>query len=484
MSIYENYETVIGLEIHVQLGTATKAFCADAVAFGAQPNTHTSVISLAHPGTLPRLNKMQVRYATRLGLALGSRINSENFFDRKNYFYADLPKGYQITQDRQPICVGGTLNVRTGVGEKTVRLHHIHMEEDAGKSMHDQEPTASYIDLNRAGTPLLEIVTEPDLRSGEEVEAFMYAMRHLVRWIGVSDGNMEEGSMRCDVNISVRKKGETTFGTRCEVKNVNSMKFARKAIEFETKRQIDIIENGGTIAQNTLNFDPSTGATSPLRSKENAHDYRYFPDPDLPPVVLDDVFIDSVKAEMPILPNIATTELREQIGLSEYDAQLLTEEIGIYYFYKKLIENIPPPQYKAASNLVINKILPFLNENKIEIADFPLNIAALQGFLDLIESGKISNSVAYQTLFPKLIAQPDVQPDVLATTLNLFQTSDTAFLEGIIAEVLAAFPDKVGEYKKGKKGLLGFFMGEIMKRSKGKAEPKTTQNLVQKALEN
>ncbi|RME95530.1 MAG: Asp-tRNA(Asn)/Glu-tRNA(Gln) amidotransferase subunit GatB, partial [Bacteroidetes bacterium] len=285
------YETIIGLEIHVQLSTRSKAFCGDEIRFGAEPNTLVSPISLGHPGTLPRLNFHHLEYAIRLGLALGSTINLRHSFDRKNYFYADLPKGYQITQDALPICVGGSLAVQVGGEEKHIRIHHIHMEEDAGKSMHDSADPYSYIDLNRAGTPLLEIVTEPDLRSAEEVDAMMSAMRQLVQYLDISDGNMQEGNMRCDVNVSIRPQGSTTLGNRCEIKNLNSMRYARKAIEYEVHRQIDLVENGQTVAQVTLNFDPNTGVTFPLRTKEDAHDYRYFPDPDIPPVVLTQEYV-------------------------------------------------------------------------------------------------------------------------------------------------------------------------------------------------
>jgi aspartyl-tRNA(Asn)/glutamyl-tRNA(Gln) amidotransferase subunit B len=482
MTIYDKYETIIGLEIHVQLATKTKAFCADAVRFGSAPNTHTSVISLAHPGTLPRLNKQQVEYAVRLGLALKSHINQVNMFDRKNYFYADLPKGYQITQDKQPICIGGEIPLSTG---KTIRFHHIHMEEDAGKSIHDQDPSVSFIDLNRAGTPLLEIVTEPDLRSGEEVDALMTAMRQLVRYLGISDGNMEEGSMRCDVNISVRLKGTEGYNTRCEVKNVNSMRFARRAIEFESKRQIDILENGGKIEQNTLNFDPATGVTTPLRSKENAHDYRYFPDPDLPPVVISDEKLEDIKAKMPALPWEVKNMMINQYQIPKEDAIILSEEKEIADYTLSLMAQMPTPQYKAAANMLVQKIIPYINESKISIMDFPLTINQLKAFLSLIDNGKISNSVAYQTLFPKIIAlnDPSVSVEDIAEKMNLIQSADTDFLSDIVKNVLAQNPEKVSEYRKGKKGLIGFFMGEVMKQSKGKAEPKTTNALIVKALE-
>jgi aspartyl-tRNA(Asn)/glutamyl-tRNA(Gln) amidotransferase subunit B len=487
---YNQYETVIGLEIHVQLSTKSKAFCSDSIQFGSEPNTQTSILSLAHPGTLPRLNKTQLEYATRLALALGSKINMTSYFDRKNYFYADLPKGYQITQDKQPICVGGNLDIHLSNAKnedktlKTIHLHHVHMEEDAGKSIHDQDPSVTFIDLNRAGTPLLEIVTEPDFRSGEEVDAFMTEMRRLVRWLGISDGNMEEGSMRCDVNISVRKKGESVYNTRCEVKNVNSMRFARKAIEFETKRQIDILESGGTIAQNTLNFDPATGVTSPLRSKENAHDYRYMPDPDLPPVVITEALLARIKKEMPQLPWESKKILIADYGLTEYDAALLTEDIDYFENYTYFVEAFPKNLYKPAANLFINKFLPTLHTNEYSFVKIMKHVNQWQEMLQLVDDGKISASAAYQKLYPTILETPSVSAPVLAMAeaMNMVQSNDTDFLETIVKEVLANNPDKVKEYQKGKKGLIGFFMGEVMKASKGKAEPKSTNAMIIKHL--
>jgi aspartyl-tRNA(Asn)/glutamyl-tRNA(Gln) amidotransferase subunit B len=491
MSIYDQYETIVGLEVHVQLSTISKAFTADAVRFGSEPNTHTSVRSLAHPGTLPRLNKKQVIFATRLGLALGCYINQVNMFDRKNYFYADLPKGYQITQDKKPICVGGTLNIELHdtklktQNSKHIRLHHIHMEEDAGKSIHDQDPSVSFIDLNRAGTPLLEIVTEPDFRSGEEVDIFMTEMRRLVRWLGISDGNMEEGSMRCDVNISVRKKGSTEYNTRCEVKNVNSMKFARRAIEFEAKRQIDILEKGGEIKQNTLNFDPNTGITTPLRSKENAHDYRYLPDPDLPPVVISNELLIEIREDMPILPWEMKQEFIEKFGLTEYDAALLCDDRDTAENYLAFIETYPAKLYKPAANLFINKFLPSIHANEKTFVQLMLHHQQWREMLELIEAEKVSASAAYMKLYPSILDTPSVLASVLAMAeqMNMIQSSDSDFLDQIVQEVIAKNAEKVSEYRKGKKGLIGFFMGEVMKLSKGKAEPKTTNALVLKYLE-
>ena len=293
IDLMSKYETVIGLEIHVQLSTKSKAFTSDDIAFGNEANTQTGIISLAHPGTLPKINTTQIDYAIRLGLAIGSKINRKNYFDRKNYSYPDLPKGYQITQDKEPICIGGEVPIIVKGKWKKIGIHHIHMEEDAGKSIHDQSPNHTLVDLNRAGTPLLEIVTDPDLRSADEVEALMSGMRQLVRYLNISDGNMQEGSLRCDVNISIRPFGQDRFGNRCEVKNLNSMKFARNAIKFEVNRQIDLVESGGMVEQQTLNFDPVTGRTSTLRTKENANDYRYFPDPDLPPIVVSEEMMEA-----------------------------------------------------------------------------------------------------------------------------------------------------------------------------------------------
>ena len=481
MTIYDQYETVIGLETHVQLNTASKAFCADDATFGGAPNTHVSAISLGMPGTLPRLNQKTIEFAIKLGLALGCEINLHNSFDRKNYFYTDLPKGYQITQDKAPICIGGVVEIEVNGQSKKIRLHHIHIEEDAGKSIHDQDPDHTMVDLNRAGVPLLEIVSEPDFRSGEEVDAYMTTLRQLVRYLEISDGNMQEGSMRCDCNVSVRLKGEERFGERCEIKNLNSMRFARKAIEFESKRQIDLIERGGAIHQQTLNFDPVTGETSPLRTKENAHDYRYFPDPDLPPVVISKEMIAELIAAMPPLPQQLKQQFLSEFELSDYHASLLTEEKNTALFFLKLAKETK--HYKAAANLIINKINPYLQENQLEIENFAIPCQHLSTFLQLIEDGKVNHSTAYQKLFPAMIHQPSQSPDQLAKSLNLIQSSDEDFLEKLVAEAVAKYPDKVKAYQKGKKGLIGFFMGEVMKSSKGKAEPKKTNALLREALE-
>jgi aspartyl-tRNA(Asn)/glutamyl-tRNA(Gln) amidotransferase subunit B len=488
-----NYETVIGLEIHVQLATRSKAFCADDASFGGAPNTHTSAVSLAHPGTLPRLNKKAVEYAVRLGLALGCDIARRSTFDRKNYFYADLPKGFQTTQQNNPICMGGTVTLTFSRPDATasptesqryVRLHHIHLEEDAGKSLHDQDPFDSLIDLNRAGVPLLEIVTEPDLRSSEEVASFMTEIRRLVRWLSISDGNMEEGSLRCDVNVSVRKTGAEKLGQRCEIKNVNSMRFARRAIEFEVKRQIGILEKDGKIEQETRGFDAETGTTYSLREKEEAHDYRYFPEPDLPPVVISESFLEKIKSEMPPLPQALEQEFQTKYGLPAKDAELLTQEREVADFFLQLATNNQQPttNNRMISNLIINKLIPWSVSTGTPLSECPVSPAAWLEFLNLIENGQVSASTAYQRLFPVLLENPDRSPTDLATELNLLQNADTDFLEKLADEVLARFPEKVAEYRKGKKGLIGFFMGELMKASKGKAEPKAATRLLEEKL--
>jgi len=476
-----SFETVIGLEVHVQLATQSKAFCGDDTTFGAEPNTQTSIISLAHPGTLPRTNKQQVAFATRLGLALNSQITRRTTFDRKNYFYADLPKGYQITQDQAPICVGGSLPVRVGDVWKTFRIHHIHMEEDAGKSIHTEDPKSSLIDLNRAGVPLLEIVTEPDFRSAEEVDGFMTAMRQLVRYLEISDGNMEQGSMRCDINVSLRPLGSQELRERCEIKNINSMRYARQAISYEVGRQQAIYEQGGTVKQQTLNFDPETGRTSPLREKEDAHDYRYFPEPDLSPLVLDDAFLDEQRKEVPRLPKEWFDTLTTEYQLSDYDAQLLTNERSTVELFASVVAVYREP--KAIANLIINRLLPWCQEKGKELEELAATPDQLASFQKLIDSGAVSNSVAYQRVFPVWIESPSRSPLEVAESLNVVQNSDASALEEMAREVLQANPDKVKAYQNGKKGLLGFFMGQLMRASKGKADPKVGNALFQKLLD-
>ncbi len=480
MSVYDQYETVIGLEIHVQLNTNSKAFCTDDASFTDDPNTHISIVSLGHPGTLPRANKKQVESAVKLGLALGCTINKNSRFDRKNYFYADLPKGYQITQDAEPICLGGQVTIEVDGKEKQIRLHHIHMEEDAGKSIHDQDPDHSMIDLNRAGVPLLEIVSEPDLRSPEEVQALMSTIRRLVRYLGISDGNMEEGSVRADCNVSVRKWGVDEYGTRCEIKNVNSMRFAKKAVAYEAKRQVDLVERGGTVIQSTLDFNPETGVTTPLRTKEDAHDYRYFPDPDLPLIVLTDADIASIQAQMPELPSVLIPRFIA-MGLTEYDAKVLTEDRKTVDYFKEIVQHTK--HSKQAANWLLNTVKSWLNEQNKTIAAFPIAPKQLAAVIELVASNTVSAAAASQQLFPAMVKEPETNVQSLAKRLNLIQESDASNLEAFVDQAIAKFPDKVNAYQKGKKGLIGLFMGEVMRLSDGKANPKVANQLLRKKLE-
>ena len=480
--IYDKYEVVVGLEIHVQLQTKSKAYSADSAEFGALPNTHISPITLGHPGTLPKFNENTLLYGVRLGLAVGSEITYENQFARKNYFYADLPKGYQITQDKTPLCAGGKITINVGEGTKDIGITRIHMEEDSGKSIHDLDPFNTLIDLNRAGVPLLEIVSEPDIRSAQEAYDYLTEVRQLVRYLEICDGNMEEGSMRCDANVSVRLKGTKEFGERTETKNLNSIRNVFRAIEFEAERQVEVIEAGGVIKMETMGFDAVTGETNTMRSKEMAHDYRYFPEPDLQAVFVGKDYVADVKETLPALPNELIKKYTNTLKLSNYDAEVLTEDKYFALYYEELIGLTK--SYKTAANWMMGAIKSYLNENAIEIKDFPLTPAHIAELIDLIESGAINNSIANQKVFPALIEQPELTAKELAEKNNWIQESDTGALDGFIAEALSKFPDKVEAYKAGNKNLLGLFMGEVMKASKGKADPKVTSNLLREKLEN
>ncbi|MDG1395060.1 MAG: Asp-tRNA(Asn)/Glu-tRNA(Gln) amidotransferase subunit GatB [Flavobacteriales bacterium] len=483
MSIdYTKYETVIGLEIHVQLNTLSKAYCSDSTLYGSAPNTHISPISLGHPGTLPVSNSKVLESAIKLGIALNCSIRERNEYARKNYFYADLPKGYQITQDKTPICDGGYINVSDKEGNpKRIDLTRIHMEEDAGKSIHDIDPFDSLIDLNRAGVPLLEIVTEPVLRSGEEAYSFVTEIRKLVRYLDICDGNMDEGSMRCDANISVRLKGETSLRNRVEVKNMNSIRNVQKAIELETKRQIEVYENQGEVDQETRNFNAAKNETSILRSKEDAHDYRYFPEPDLAPIIVKEHYINEIKADLPSLPEELFLKYTKEFGLSEYDARNLTDTKGIALYFEAILKTTA--EYKMAANLVMGPIKSFLNEKAIEIDRFELEPYRIGELISLIKSGKISSSKASQDLFPLMLKHQELSPLQLADEHQLIQESDTDAILGFVKKAIAKYPEKALAYKEGKKNLLGLFMGEVMKLSKGKADPKSTNKLVREELE-
>ncbi|QJD97852.1 Asp-tRNA(Asn)/Glu-tRNA(Gln) amidotransferase subunit GatB [Mucilaginibacter robiniae] len=480
--VYEQYELVVGLEVHAQLSTLSKAFSSDSAAFGAGPNEYVSAVSLGHPGTLPFLNKRAVEYAVKMGLACNCHVNLYNNFARKNYFYADLPKGYQISQDQLPICSGGYVNVKLSSGEsRDIAIHHIHMEEDAGKSMHDQHHAHSLIDLNRAGVPLLEIVSEPDLHSAEEAGLYLIEMRRLLRYLNICDGNMEEGSMRCDANISVRLKGQTTLGNRCEVKNLNSIRNVQRAIEHEFVRQVNVIEAGGHIEQNTLNFNADTGETSVLRTKEMANDYRYFPEPDLQPLQLTAEYVDHIQKGMPALPHQLQQKYITELGLSAYDAALITAEHEIAGYFEKLITYTH--NYKSAANWLMGPVKSHLNEQGKTIEQAAPEPELLAGLIKLVDDGKVNHTIAAQKIFPVLTQHIGKTAEEIAAELNLLIQENAGELNQFIQDALAKFPDKVVEYNKGKKGVLGLFMGEIMKRSKGKIDPKKTNDLLIQALQ-
>jgi aspartyl-tRNA(Asn)/glutamyl-tRNA(Gln) amidotransferase subunit B len=481
-SVSDKYELVVGLEVHAQLSTLSKAFSSDSAAFGAGSNEHVSPVSLGHPGTLPRINKRMVEYAVKMGLACNCSINLTNTFARKNYFYADLPKGFQTTQDQQPICLGGYITVKLADGtEKDIAIHHIHMEDDAGKSSHDQHEEYSLIDLNRSGVPLIEIVSQPDLRSAEEAGQFLTEIRRLLRYLEICDGNMEEGSMRCDANISVRLKGAIEYGNRCEVKNLNSIRNVQRAIEHEFVRQVNIIEAGGRIDQNTLNFDATTGETSVLRSKEMANDYRYFPEPDLLPVQLDEAYLANVRKSMPALPKELYAKYTTQLGLSDYDAGVITADKEVAAYFEAITQYTD--NYKSAANWLMGAVKSYLNDNNLIITQLQLEPENLAALIKLVDEGKINNSVAAHKLFPAMLKNAGKTPDELAKELNLLISQDVSEVDQFIQAALAKFPDKVKEYQKGKKGVLGLFMGEIMKLSKGKIDPQKTNQLLLKELE-
>jgi aspartyl-tRNA(Asn)/glutamyl-tRNA(Gln) amidotransferase subunit B len=479
MAIGEKYEAVIGLEIHAQLATKSKLFCGDAASFGAEPNTHISPITMGHPGTLPKTNAKAIEYAIRIGLACGSKIAKDNYFARKNYFYPDLPKGYQVSQHTTPICEGGTIAIQLTTGEKIVVLNRIHLEEDAGKSIHDISATDTLIDLNRAGTPLIEMVTEPCIHSAEEAFLFVTEVRKLVRWIGICDGNMEEGSLRCDANISIRLKGATTLGTRVEVKNLNSIRNIKKAIEFEINRLIEITETGGTIIQQTRSFDANNDTTFSIRDKEDANDYRYFPDPDLAPFHLTDSFIESIQKKLPALPATIKKQWKIQYDLSDYAIDQLVEDKEEADFYMDWAAE--SNHYKAIANWMIGPIRAAVNEGSLSFQELSNIIPYLVELVELVETNQLSFSVASTRVFKEMMARPG-SPKDYATTNNLLQTGSTDEIEKWIEEVLANHPEKVAEYKKGKKGLLGLFVGEVKKISKGKADPKMTTSLLEQKL--
>ena len=481
MSVREKYEVVIGLEVHAQLLTNTKAYSSDENIYGATPNTKTSVISLGHPGTLPRSNEKVIEYAVKLGIAVGSNIRERNEYARKNYFYADLPKGYQITQDTTPICNGGTIQIKDNKGKaKQIAITRIHMEEDAGKSIHDLDPFNTLIDLNRAGVPLVEVVSEPDIRSSDEAYQYINEVRKLVRYLDICDGNMEEGSLRCDANVSVMLKGATEFGTKVEVKNMNSSRNVKRAIEFETERQIEVLEKGGIVSHETRSFNAANNTTISMRHKEEANDYRYFPEPDLQPVIVTENYINEVRKTLPPLPNELFERFTTEFGLSEYDANILIDEKGIALYFNELCEYTK--NYKSAANFVNGSVKSYLNENAVTIADFSISPQQLASLITIVDNGKVSNTFASSKVFPAMLNSNDTA-DKIATENNWIQESDSDALSDYIKQAIAKYPEKVSEYKEGKKGLIGLFMGEVMKLSKGQADPKLANQLLRAELE-
>ncbi|PWU02058.1 MAG: Asp-tRNA(Asn)/Glu-tRNA(Gln) amidotransferase GatCAB subunit B [Bacteroidetes bacterium] len=477
---YDKYETVIGLEVHAQLLTASKLFCGDATAFGAEPNTQVSPITLGHPGTLPKLNKKAIEYAIRMGLVCHCDIEKNNYFARKNYFYPDLPKGYQISQHTTPICSNGHVTIKVNGEERQIRLTRIHLEEDAGKSIHDVDPQNTSLDYNRAGVPLIEIVSEPDMRTSDEAYAYVTEIRKLVRWIGICDGNMEEGSLRCDANISIRLKGEKKLGTKVEVKNMNSIRNVKKAIDSEVKRLIELTENGETIRQETRSYDADTETSFAIRTKEDAEDYRYFPEPDLTPFNFTDDFIGSIKNSLPALPEALIKKYTVDLGLPEYDARVICEDKSTAEYFEKLISETK--NFKAAANFLLGPIKSFLNEKNTDMSEFNLAPSKIAGLIALIDEGKINFSTASQKILPELTKNPGKSAQEIVQTLGLIQDSDASNIQVWVDQVLSRMPDKVEEYRKGKKGLIGLFVGEVKKISKGKADPKITNDLLLEKL--
>ncbi len=471
---------VIGLEVHAQLITKSKLFCGDSAAFGAAPNTHISPITMAHPGTLPKMNKKAIEYAVKLGLALHCDIEQHNYFARKNYFYPDLPKGYQVSQHTTPICKNGYVTIKSAEGEKNILLNRIHIEEDAGKSLHDVDDDYTCIDLNRAGVPLLEIVSEPCIHSSDEAFAYLTELRKLVRWLSICDGNMEEGSMRCDANISIRLKGETKLGTRVEVKNLNSIRNVKRAIDVEVARLVEITESGKKIVQETRSYNADDNSTFSLRTKEDADDYRYFPEPDLTPFHITDVFLQQVKDSIPALPESLEKKYQEQLQLPAYDAQVICADKETVDYFEGIISHTN--NYKAAANWLLGPVKSNINHTQTELKDFILPPATIAALIQLVDDGKVNFSNASTKIFAALLSNPAQAPLQIATELNLIQESDSSSLEAWVEEVIAKMPDKVKDYKSGKKGLIGLFAGEVKKASKGKADMQAVNKLLAEKL--
>jgi aspartyl-tRNA(Asn)/glutamyl-tRNA(Gln) amidotransferase subunit B len=482
------WEVVIGLETHAQLSTQSKIFSGASTTFGAEPNTQACPVDLAMPGVLPVMNKGAVERAIQFGLAIGATVAPRSIFARKNYFYPDLPKGYQISQYEIPVVQGGTISFvleRDGKAEmKTVQLTRAHLEEDAGKSLHEDYHGMSGIDLNRAGTPLLEIVTEPDMRSAAEAVAYAKALHSLVMWLGICDGNMQEGSFRCDANVSVRPVGQKEYGTRCEIKNLNSFRFLEEAINYEVRRQIELIEDGGTVVQETRLYDPDKKETRSMRSKEDAQDYRYFPDPDLPPLMIAQEWIDRVKAAMPELPGAMRERFVRDYGLPEYDAAVLTQSKAMASYFEAVVAKAGKEQAKPAANWMMGDVASTLNREGVDIADAPVKPAQLALLLQRIADGTISNKIAKEVFGGMWEAKSDKEAvaDDIIEAKGLKQISDTGALEKIVDEVLAANAKSVEEYRSGKEKAFNAIIGQAMKATKGKANPAQLTELLKKKL--
>jgi aspartyl-tRNA(Asn)/glutamyl-tRNA(Gln) amidotransferase subunit B len=476
------YESVIGLEIHAQLQTQTKIFCGCSTAFGAPPNSHGCPVCLGLPGALPVLNRQAVDFAIKAALALGCDVQAESIFARKNYFYPDLPKGYQISQYERPLALGGGLEIVTGTGAKFVGLTRIHMEEDAGKSLHEgffDSDRHTYLDFNRSGIPLIEIVSEPDMRSADEASEFFSKLRSILVWIGVNDGNMEEGSLRCDANVSVRPVGQATLGTKAEVKNVNSFRYLHKAIEYEIDRQIDVLESGGRVVQETRLWDSGTGRTTSMRSKEEAHDYRYFPEPDLPPLVIDAARVAVVRHTMPELPDARRRRFVGSYTIPDYDAGVLTQSAALADYFEAAAAASGNP--KAASNWVMGELLRTMKERDLEVGQVPLTPQALAGLIALVDKGTISSSVA-KDVFAKMFASGRAAEEIVQAE-GLAQTSDEGALLAIVKDVLAQNADAIAQVRAGRNNAFGFLVGQAMKASKGKGNPKVINELLRKELD-
>ncbi len=475
----EKYEAVIGLEVHAQLSTESKLFCGCSAKFGANPNANVCPVCLGHPGVLPVLNKTVVDYAMMMGLATNSGINRKSVFARKNYFYPDLPKGYQISQYELPICEHGHLEVLLSSGEtKKIGITRIHMEEDAGKSIHDSG-YETLVDVNRCGVPLIEIVSEPDMRSAEEAYAYLTKIRQLVQYLGICDGNMEEGSLRCDANISVRLKGESKLGTKTEVKNMNSFRNVERAITYEIERQIDIIEDGGKIIQETLLWNADQNKVASMRSKEEAHDYRYFPEPDLIPVLISEEWVKASENALPELPEVRKKRFVSDYSLPEYDAEILTLEKATADYYEQIVKTAK--DYKTASNWVMGEVLRIVKEMKVEISEFPVSPENLGKLINLISGGVISGKIA-KDIFPEML-KDNKDPEKLVKEKGLTQISDMSEIEGVIDEILAKSKAEVEQYISGKDKLFGFFVGQAMKETKGKANPAVLNKILKEKLE-